>query len=203
MFSPELGGNEDCAAFKAVVMAMMGEKVPAKKKQIHAKDGPFITKALRKENMHRNNRLRYMYNKEKTEEDLKAFKKQRNKHMKLLNRTKFEYYRGIDLCKLTDNHKFWKTVKPLFSDKEQVNSYISLIGDGKMVNQDSQIADMFSKHFANITGSLWISVNDSILLAMNDILDPVDKNFKKNEAHPSIYKVSNTMKFSDKFQHGH
>ena len=52
--------------------------------------------------------------------------------MKLLRRTKLDYYGKIDLGKLTDNHKFWKTVKPLFSDKVQVNASISLIEDGKI-----------------------------------------------------------------------
>ena len=85
-----------------------------------------MTKALHKENMHRI-RLRNKYNNDSTEENLKAFKKQRNKCVKLLCWAKFDYYRNIDLCKLTDNRKFWKTVKPLFSDKVKVNTSISLI----------------------------------------------------------------------------
>ena len=121
MLSSELGGNEDYGAFKAVVMAVLNEHAPVKKKYIRANDGPFMTKALRKENMHRT-RLRNKYNNDSTEENLKAFKKQRNKCVKLLRRAKFDYYENIDLGKLTDNHKFWKTVKPLFSDKVQVNS---------------------------------------------------------------------------------
>ena len=90
--------------------------------------------------------------------------------MKLLRRVKFDYYRNIDLGKLTDNHKFWKTVKPLLSDKVQVNSSISLIEDGKMVNQDSQIAEIFNQYFANTTDSLGITVNDSLWLPTSDIL---------------------------------
>ena len=62
---------------------------------------------------------------DRTEENFKAFKKQRNKCVKLLRNAKFDYYRNIDLGNLTDNHKFWKTVKPLFSDKVQVNSTIT------------------------------------------------------------------------------
>ena len=145
--SSELGGNEDYGAFKAVVMAVLNEHAPVKKKYIRANDGPFMTKALRKENMHRTS-LRNKYNNDSTEENLKAFKKQRNKFVKLLRRAKFGYYRNIALGKLTDNHKFWKTVKPLFSDKVQVNTSIFLIEDGKMVNQDTQIAEIFNQYFA-------------------------------------------------------
>ena len=157
-----------------------------------------MTKALRKEHMHRT-RLRNKYNNDRTEENRKALKEQKNKCVKLLRRAKFDYYRNINLGKLTDNHKFWKTVKPLFSDKVQVNSSISLIEDGNMVNQDSQIAEIFNQYFANITDSLGITINDSLLLPTSDILDPIDKYVKKYEAHPSICKIKNTVKFSDKF----
>ena len=75
-----------------------------------------------------------------------------------------------------------------------------MIEDGKMVNQDSQIAEIFNQYFANITDSLEITVNDSLLLPTSDILDPIDKSVKKYEAHPSICKIKNTMKFSNKFE---
>ena len=60
--------------FKAVVMAVLNEQAPVKQKYIRANDGPFMTKALRKENIHRT-RLRNKYNNDSTEENLKAFKK--------------------------------------------------------------------------------------------------------------------------------
>ena len=76
-----------------------------------------------------------------------------------------------------------------------MNSSISLIEDGKMVNQDSQIAKIFNQYFAKITDSLGISVKDSLLLPTSDILDPIDKSVKKYEAHPSICKIKNIVKF--------
>ena len=155
--------------------------------------------ALRKENMH-GTRLRNKYNSVSTEENFKAFKKQRNKCLKLMRRIKFDYYRNTGLGKLTDNLKFWKTVKPLFSDKVQVNCSISLIEDGKVANQDSQMAEIFNQYFANIADSLGISVNDSLLLPTSDILDPLGKSVKKYEADPSIREIKHTVKFSDKFE---
>ncbi len=62
-------------------MGVLNEQAPVKKKSIRANDGPFMTKALRKEHMHRT-RLRNKCNKNRTEENLKAFKKQRNKCVK-------------------------------------------------------------------------------------------------------------------------
>ncbi len=199
--SQELVESGDYGAFEAVVMGVLNEHAPVKKKSIRANDGPFMTKELRKEHMHRT-RLRNKYNKNRTEENLKAFKKQRNKCVKLLRKAKFDYYRNIDLDNLTDNHKFWKTVKPLFSDKVQVKSAITLIEDGKMVGKDSEIADIFNHFFANITESLGICVNEAFMLPVNDILDPIDKVIRKFEPHPSIRKIKEKITFSNMFEFG-
>ena len=57
----------------------------------------------------------------------------------------FSYnYRNINLAHLSDNHKFWKTVKLLFSDKVQLNTSIALIEDGKMITEHSEIAEVFN-----------------------------------------------------------
>ena len=69
-----------------------------------------------------------------------------------------------------------------------------------MVNQDTQIAEIFNQYFANITDSLGITVNDSLLLPTSDILDAVYKSVKKYEDHQIICKIKNTKKFSDKFE---
>eukprot|EP00794_Sanderia_malayensis_P004297 gene4297-biopygen3488 len=128
--SQELVESGDNGAFEAVVMGVLNQHAPVKKKSICANNGPFVTKALRKDHMHRT-RLRNKYSKNRTTENFKAFKKQRNKCVKLLRQAKFDYYRSIDLDSLTDNYKFWKTVKPLFSDKVQIKSAITLMEDGK------------------------------------------------------------------------
>ena len=180
-------------------MNVLNEHAPVKKKYIRANDGPFMTKALRKEHMHRT-KLRYKYNDDKTEENLKAFKKQRNKCVKLLRKAKFDYYKNIDLGNLTDNHKFWKTVKPLFSDKVQVNSAITLIEDGKMVSEDFEIAEIFNHFFANITESLGISANESLMLPADEIQDPIDKAVRKFDSHPSICKIKENTTFSERFE---
>ena len=193
-----LGGSEDYGALKLIVISLLNEHAPVKKKYIRASDGPFMTKALRKENMHRT-KLRNKYNDNKTEEKLKAFKKQRNKCVKLLRKAKFDHYQNIDLSNLTDNHIFLKTVKPLFSDKVQVNSAITLIEDGKLV-KESEIVEIFNHFFANITESLGISTNESLMLSADDIQDPIDRAIRKFDSRPSICKVEGNTTSSKRFE---
>ena len=67
MVSSELSEIEDYGAFEAGVMHVLNEHAPVKKKSIRANDGPFMTKALRKEHMHRT-RLRNKYHNNRTDE---------------------------------------------------------------------------------------------------------------------------------------
>ena len=106
--------------------------------------------------------------------------------MKLLRKTKSDYYRNLNLGDLTDNRKFWKTVKPVFSNEIQTSSSVTLIEDGKMITDDAKIAEIFNHYFANITERLGISEDQSLLSQTTGINDPVEKAIMKYENHPSI-----------------
>ena len=44
----------------------------------------------------------------------KNYKKQRNFCVDLLGKTKTEYFKNLNIKDLSDNRKFWKTIKPYF-----------------------------------------------------------------------------------------
>ena len=90
------------------------------------------------------------------------------------------------------------SVKPIFSDKVQVNSSLTLIENGKMINKESEIAEIFNHHFATITYSLGMSINDSVLLPTDGILESVDKAIRKYDAQPSIYRIRENVKITNK-----
>ena len=45
------------------------------------------------------------------------YEKQRNFCTNLPKKTKSEYFRNLNIKELTGNKKFWKKIKPFFSDK--------------------------------------------------------------------------------------
>ena len=56
---------------------------------------------------------------------------------------------------VTDNKKFWKTIKPLFSDKTKLsNNHITR--DKKVVTDNSEIAKTLNSYFINVVKSLEI-----------------------------------------------
>ena len=138
------GGGYD--AFGNMVTDVLLQHAPIKKKYLCANDGHFMTRELRKEMMHRT-RFLNKYNKDKTNENFEAYKRQRNNGVKMLRKAKFNFYKDLDLNNLTDNRKFWKTVKPVFTDKVQVSQSITLIEKGEMVTNDAQNCRNFQRLF--------------------------------------------------------
>ena len=94
-----------------------------------------MTRALRKATMLRS-RLRNKYNEDRTAKNWNKFRKQRNSCVKLFRKEKRNYYNNLDISHITDNKKFWKTVKPFFSDKSHSNNKIVLTEGEKIISND-------------------------------------------------------------------
>ena len=72
-------------------------------------------------------RLRNMFLKAKTHEAVLNYKKQRNYCVFLLRKIKKSFYENLNPNLITDNRKFWKHVKPFFSDKTPYTNSITLL----------------------------------------------------------------------------
>ena len=53
--------------------------------------------------------------------------------------------------------QFWKTVKPLFSNKIHVTLCITLLEDSVVVFDDTKVAEIFNEYFDNIAKGLGIA----------------------------------------------
>ena len=102
----------------------------------------YMTKALRKAIMERSE-IESKYEKNKTNEKLKSYKKQMNFCCKLYN-TERKKYEMLDLKNVTDNKEFWKTVKPFISDKVTTFPKTSLLEKGEIILDDAKVANSFS-----------------------------------------------------------
>ena len=56
----------------------------------------------------------------------------------------------MDIKLNTDNRKFWKTVKPLFSEKHFSSKSITLIEEEEMISDDNDIAETFNSYISLI-----------------------------------------------------
>ena len=104
---------------------------------------------------------------------------------------------------LTDNRKFWRTVKPLFSDKIQTSTAITLLENNELVNDNSVVANIFNDYFASITDSLDIPTVSENMTATNEIKDPLDVALTKYKSHPSVKLIKERVQVEHRFEFEH
>ena len=131
-------------------------------------------------------KLRNKFLKQKTIETRSGYNKQRNICISILCKAKGSYFENLDIKNLSDNRKFWGTVKPLFSNKVRSNDYITLNENDLLIRNEYKIANIFNTFFVNIVPNLGIEIDQQYLSNVFNISDPVEKAIKKYQKHPSI-----------------
>ena len=86
-------------------MQSLNKYSPMKKKCIRGNNAPFMNKTLCKAIMHRS-KLKNKFNKIRTEDNKRLYKKQRNFSASLLKKEKRNYYNNFDLKVFDDNKTF-------------------------------------------------------------------------------------------------
>ena len=84
-------------------------------------------------------RLKSIFNRTRANENWTAYERQKNLCVKILRQNKKTYYAQLDTKVVNENKKFWKTVKPLFSNKVQRCSSITLLEIGKVESTESKV----------------------------------------------------------------
>ena len=112
-----------------------------------------MTKALRK-SMMRRSQLETKYYKSKTPDDKKAYKKQKNFVSRLYKKEMKRFYKNLDLNNFLDNKKFWKNIKPFFSEKGPRNKKISLVVGEKVISEDNEVSESFNNFFRDAVQQL-------------------------------------------------
>ena len=69
-------------------------------------------------------RLRNKFLKTRSNEDKKAYNTQGNYCLTLVTKAKKDYYNNLDHENVTDDKTFWKSIKPLFSEKGSTHNKI-------------------------------------------------------------------------------
>ena len=165
---------------------------PLKKNKVRFNNSIFMTKSLRKAIMLRS-QLKKKFNNNKSEENSKKYKQQRNYCVKLLRKTKMEYFQNMNVNKVNDNKMFLKTVKPRFSNKCKTANTIILTEGNMIMKNEKLIADTFNNYFADITKTLKLKKHPSF---DGQSLFSITDYFKNNENVIKIKEKCNTQENS-------
>ena len=177
---------------------MMVKHAPHKKKHARGNQMPFFNKELSKAIMTRT-KLRDIFLQNRSEENRLRYTKQRNSCVSFLRKTKRRYYENLNEKFVVDIKLFWKTVKPLLSDKVTGKDKIHLIEYNELVKTDLETAEVLNNFFSNIVQNLDISrySNDEPLVSNTN--DATLKAILKYRNHPSIIAIRSKCKDKGNF----
>ena len=179
-------------------MDILNNHAKVKMKYIRANNAPFMTRSLTKAIMNRS-RLKNRFSKNPNKENELRYKKQRNYCVNLLKREKKLYFSSLNIDSISNSKKFWKTIKPYFSEKTIINKKIILVDEENIISNDGQVADIMNDYFSNVVSYLDIQgyTNNSYTrnVELNEILNAVNK-FQK---HPSIIKIKENIHVTEPF----
>ena len=55
------------------------------------------------------------------------------------------YFENLNTSKITDNKTFWKTIKPMLSNKCVTKESITLVKHDEIVSENQAVAELFNK----------------------------------------------------------
>ena len=203
LFQIELRKNiENCTdydSFDKHFLTVLEKHAPLKQKTLRANDAPYMTKTLRKAMMKRTE-LANKYHKTRNTEDYIKFRKHRNFVTRSYKKERKNYFNSLQKNDPEDIKQFWKTVKPLLSDKTNFHNKIKIVKDDKIVEKDKEVAEEFSKKFSNAINDLDISFEWEPAETSEVIADPIARAIAKYANHPSILKIKEKIKNPTNFE---
>ena len=103
----------------------------------------------------------------------------------------------MDLKIFYDNKNFWKSIKPLFSNKHVSQKNIVIVERNAITSKNDEVADKLNKFFIKAVENLEIE-----LFAPNDVNNARTENLeviiKRYERHPSILKLQEIVNTGNK-----
>ena len=130
-----------------------------------------------------------------------AYTQQRNYCCSLIRQAKRNFYENLDPNLITDNRKFWKQVKPFFSNKTPKNTNIMLLEGDKIITEPAACAEIFNNYFSGAVSKLVIDRSLHVISVTNSD-HPVDRAIEMYKNHPSILKINQLRYPCDNFFSG-
>ena len=154
-----------------------------------ANQAPYMTKTLNKAIMTRSSLKNKLY-KNFTQENSRAYKKQRNYCGRLYKKERKKYYENLNVKNITDNKVFWKTVKPFLSEKGNTSSNITLVEGEAIISENNDVAQYLNKFFSDTVKLLDIPLSSYITNPTDKCLtDPIEIAIQKFDSHLSVLKI--------------
>ena len=189
-----IGDDITYIKFETVFIHLLDLHAPMKTKYIRANNGPFMNKILSKAVMTRS-RLRNKFLKCPSQGNEHNYKKHRNYCTSLFRKEKKKFYDNIDISLITDNKKFWKTVKPFFSEKHFGKKKVILVDNDNIISNDKDVAETMNTFFSNIVYSFDLNKYPDEHLVNDYAENHISNIVNKYKDHPRIIRIREMRKY--------
>ena len=181
----------DLKMCESLFLKILDKHAPKKTKYIRANEAPYMSRLLNKAIMKRS-RLEGVYYRTKSEHDKIIYKSHKNYVSRLYKRERKAFYQNLDLRDLLDNRKFWKNVKPLFSNKDICKNKITLVKGNDIITDDIIVAETLNSFFRDAVSSLGVEIDAYLLNKVPRALhySPIDHIIEEFASHSSIIKIN-------------
>ena len=174
-------------------------KTPLKKQYVKSNHKTFMMNEISKAIMIRT-RLRNHFLKNKSNRNRDLFRKQRNLCVRLLRKSKKDYFTKLNEKQITDNKRFCKIVEPFLLNKVQSSERINITEESKSLVVDcGKVSKELNSFFSFVVKNLNISNYEGCDPLSGNIGHTTLKTFVKWRNHPSILTITseheNTRKF--------
>ena len=115
-----------------------------------------------------------------------VFVEQRIYFVSLLRKSRRNYHINLNVKDITDNKKFWKTMKSLLPDITKSAVSITLKDNNKIDESQNEVANIFRDYFSQIVSSLEIPESNNIDPQSERMSCAILKSITKYRKHPSI-----------------
>ena len=120
-------------------------------------------------------------------EDKKAYNVQKNYCLTQVRKAQKSYYNNLDLENVTDNKNFWKSTKPLFSEKVSTHNKITLVEQDLILDKNDNV--VLNKFFVNVVPNLNIPKSHVKSVNIDHIEDPIARSIEQYKNHRNIVAI--------------
>ena len=110
---------------------------------------------------------------------------------------KLKYFKNLNVKDLSDNHKFWKTIKPYFTNNALNSNKLLLKEKGNLNSDEKEPATIMNNFFINITKDLELKIDSK------GKLNNLEYILRAFEFHLSIETIKKAINTTEKFSFRH
>ena len=189
----------DYQIFHSITENVLQKHVPLQQRVIRGNNKPHIKPELRKAIMTRT-RLRNQANRSGLDGDYKKYKRQRNLVVNMNRKAKRDFFHSLEANRIDNDKKFWKVVKPIFSNSDPMGEKLTLIENGEIMSNDKAIAECLNSHFVGITDSLGLNAFSKTNETDVSVDNRVDMSIDKYKSHPGTTTIKKRVRIYKQFE---